>query len=181
MRVLVREVVACGAYVFWTRRSQARRILIHICVLVCNVNIAAMKRTGGITLMVPPEGYVDTGSSGGEADPARAARAGWAASYPPALGLLRRAVAGCCEPEPVEGAAVGIAHACDTMTVMLVGVGGCEWVFCQGFVVSSSSPYTSHPHQSPLGRSPRKVPDIHTRATPLRPCPPPPPHAFTSQ
>ncbi|GFR52446.1 hypothetical protein Agub_g15021, partial [Astrephomene gubernaculifera] len=69
---------------------------------------------GGVHVHVPPEGVTQVSQ-----DPRVACRAAWALSYPPSLGLLRRAVAVCEAPGPVEGAARGVLHGCDQMTVLL--------------------------------------------------------------
>ncbi|KXZ46935.1 hypothetical protein GPECTOR_39g429 [Gonium pectorale] len=70
---------------------------------------------GGVHMMVPPEGL-----GMAHADPRVAAGAGWALSYAPAVGLLRRVVMGHQEPQPLEAAGRALAHGADLLTVMLV-------------------------------------------------------------
>ncbi|PNH12465.1 Transcription termination factor 2 [Tetrabaena socialis] len=69
---------------------------------------------GGVNVSVPPEGVTAVAQ-----DPRLSARAGWSLSYPAPVGLLRQALSARTEAAPVEGAARGIAHGCDLLTVLL--------------------------------------------------------------
>ncbi len=72
-------------------------------------------------MRLPPEGVALHLGERRQQDASAAARAAWALSYNPPVGLLRRAVAGGTAANAVLAAAEGLAHGMDTHTVMLVG------------------------------------------------------------